>query len=60
LDEEKEAVQKVKQEKENYQKNIKERGPGRPPCFDSKIAAADQIVIQAEKVLKEAPFTPHF
>lgn len=54
FDEAKEAVQKVKQASQTYQNNIDERGPGRPPCFDSKIDAADQIVIQAEEVLKEA------
>jgi hypothetical protein len=47
-------VQKVKLEEEEYQNNMEVRGPSRPPCFESRIAAADQIVIQAEEVLKEA------
>ncbi len=54
VEEAKEDVQTLKQEEEQYLKAIDQRGPGRPPCFDLKIAEAVQSVSYVEEALKEA------
>jgi hypothetical protein len=54
VDEAAAAVQERIEERDEYKRRIDERGPGRPPNFEVRIAAANEGVAAAREELRDA------